>query len=74
MSILDRRERNRALWRVRTARAVIEGGMVRYELPGQEKSSQPSTKTVQSYLVIPVGFAQQRLWWRNLCVDNRYEK
>lgn len=76
MSILARTERNKALLRVRSARAVIEGGMVRYELPSQEKSSQPSTKNVQSYLfetslMKPM---EQLRTWRNLLIDNRYEK
>ena len=74
MSILDRVERNRALLQVRSARAVIEGGMVRYELPGQEKSSQPSTKNVQSYLSIHGRIPEQKRYWRNLLIDNRYEK
>ena len=76
MSILDRIERNRALLRVRSARAVIEGGMVRYELPGQEKSSQPSTKNVQSYLIRTNWMkpTEQLRSWRNLLIDNRYEK
>lgn len=76
MSILARTERNRALLRVRSARAVIEGGMVRYELPSQEKSSQPSTKNVQSYLFnrSKMKPEEQLRTWRNLLIDNRYEK
>lgn len=76
MSILARAERNRALLRVRSARAVIEGGMVRYELPSQEKSSQPSTKNVQSYLFnrSKMKPEEQLRTWRNLLIDNRYEK
>lgn len=76
MSILARTERNKALLRVRSARAVIEGGMVRYELPSQEKSSQPSTKNVQSYLFETSSMKpmEQLRTWRNLLIDNRYEK
>lgn len=76
MSILARTERNKALLRVRSARAVIEGGMVRYELPSQEKSSQPSTKSVQSYLFETSSMKpmEQLRTWRNLLIDNRYEK
>lgn len=65
MSILYRSERNKTLWRIRTARAVIMGGMFTIEHPSQEKSSQKADN-VQSKLTFKgLSPRQQLLHWRN---------
>ena len=65
MSILYRADRNRELWRIRTARTVIMGGMFTIEHPSQEKSSQ-ETNNVQSKLTFKgLSPRQQLLHWRN---------
>ena len=65
MSILYRADRNKALWRIRTARAVIRGGMFTIEHPIQEKSSQ-ETNNVQSKLTFKgLSPREQLLHWRN---------
>jgi hypothetical protein len=65
MAMIYRAERNKALWRIRTARAVIQGGMFTIEHPSQEKSSQ-ETHNVQSKLTFKgLSPRQQLLHWRN---------
>ena len=65
MSILYRADRNKALWRIRTARAVIRGGMFMIEHPIQEKSFQ-ETDNVQSKLTFKgLSPREQLLHWRN---------
>ena len=64
--MIYRTERNIALARIRTAHAVIKGGMFTIEHLSQEKSSQLSTKNVQSRLTFKgLSPRQQLLHWRN---------
>lgn len=65
MTILYRAERNKALWRIRTARAVIQGGMFTIEHPSQEKSSQ-DIDNYQSRLTFKgLSPTEQLQHWRN---------
>jgi hypothetical protein len=65
MSILYRTERNKTLWRIRTARAVIMGGMFTIEHPSQEKSSQ-DIDNYQSRLTFKGLSPREQLHhWRN---------
>ena len=65
VSILYRVERNKSLWRVRTARAVIKGGMFTIEHPIPKKSSLMADN-VQSKLTFKgLSPREQLLHWRN---------
>lgn len=65
MSILYRADRNRELWRIRTARAVIRGGMFTIEHPSQEKSSQETNNVQTKIYLIGLSFNEQLLHWHN---------
>jgi len=65
MNILHRAERNKTLWRIRTARAVIKGGMFTIEHPSQEKSSQESNNVQTKIILIGLSFNEQLLHWHN---------